>query len=348
MPIQQTELVTSQFLIPPTLLSSLIHYAEQQQWSYQSWFKDVDLNMDQMIQNQGFVHFSDICNVLQHAIDHTQRPNLGLLLGSNEGQVAMGILGFAMQACKTVAEALQTALHYHPISGSVLNLDVHIQPDYCEIEISERSPCGALTAFFCDEVFSSIITCLNMMLGDHQELILLELSYDGSAYLEDYQRIFNCPIQFNSTRNLIRFNKNILSRALKNYSPANYQTAIKICDLAFEQFKQINQPSLVHVLQHLIETHLPERFDMLQAAQHFHLSERHLRRLLMNEGINFQLIRQQVLEHKAKTLLSENYAISEISHLLGFSELREFRRAFKRWTGFSPTNYKKVELNKLI
>lgn len=350
MPIQQMELVDSQFFIPPMLLSSLIHYAEQQQWSYQSWFENSHLNTDQIINNQGFVHFSDICNVFQHAIHDTQQPNLGLLLGSNEGQVAMGILGFAMQACKNVAEAMQTALHYHPISGSVLDLAVHIQTDYCEVEVFERYPNGALNSLntvFCDEIFASMITCLNMMLGDHQELILLELSYDGSAYVEDYQRIFNCPIQFNSTRNLIRFNKNILSRTLKNYSPANYHTAIKICDSAFDQFKQINQPSLVKVLQHLIVNHLPERFDMQQAAQHFHLSERHLRRLLINEGANFQLIKQQVLADKAKNLLNENYTISEISYILGFSELREFRRAFKKWTGYSPTTYKQIESDKI-
>jgi hypothetical protein len=48
------------------------------------------------------------------------------LLGSSEGQISIGILGFAMQACKTVAEALETALHYHPISGSVLDLTVNL------------------------------------------------------------------------------------------------------------------------------------------------------------------------------------------------------------------------------
>ena len=332
------------------LLSSLIHYAEQQQWSYQPWFENNHLNIDQIINNQGFVHFSDICHVFQRAIHDTQQSNLGLLLGSNEGQVAMGILGFAMQACKNVAEAMQTALHYHPISGSVLDLAVHIQTDYCEVEVSQRysnNALNSLSAVFCDEVFASMITCLNMMLGDHHELIHLELNYDGSAYLADYQRIFNCPIHFNSTRNLIRFNKTILSRTLKNYSPANYQTAIKICDSAFDQFKQINQPSLVNVLQHLIVSHLPERFDMQQAAQHFHLSERHLRRLLMDEGINFQLLKQHVLEEKAKKLLSENYSISEISHFLGFSELREFRRAFKRWTGYSPTHYKQLQSHEI-
>ena len=348
MPIQQTEFNTSQFFIPPILLSSLIHYAQQQDWSYHAWFENFNLDIDQVIQNQGFVPFSALCNVVQHALERTQQPNLGLLLGSSEGQVAMGILGFAMQACKDVTEAMQTALHYHPISGSVLDLKLHIQKDYCEIEILERCPCGTLNAFFCDEVLASIMSCLNMMLGDHRELVDLELSYDGSSYLADYQRIFNCPVHFNSPKNIIRFHKNILSRTLKNHSPANYQTAIKMCDLALQQFKQINQPSLAQVLQYLIESHLPERFDMQQAAQHFHFSERHLRRLLKSEGLNFQLIRQHVLENKAKKMLRNDDSINEISHILGFSESREFRRAFKKWTGFSPTNYKKVELNQLI
>jgi AraC-like DNA-binding protein len=137
-----------------------------------------------------------------------------------------------------------------------------------------------------------------MMLDESYELVSLELSYDHSTYINDYQRIFNCPIYFKTAKNIIRFNKTLLSRSLKNYSPVNYQSAILICDQALKQFDQMNQHSLAKVLAHLIESHLPERFDMQQAAQYFHFSERHLRRLLLNEGLNFQLLKQQVLEKK--------------------------------------------------
>ncbi len=76
---------------------------------------------------------------------------------------------------------------------------------------------------------------------------------------------------------------------------------------------------------------------MHQAAQHFQMSERHLRRQLLAEGCNFQNLRQHVLENKAKQLLQQPLSMTEISQQLGFSELREFRRAFKRWTGLSPS-----------
>ena len=340
----QKEFANSQTYMPPMILTSLIHYAEQQHWQYENWFLNKKLDLEQIRQGHGFLEFSEICEVISLALKQTQQPHLGIALGSSEGQISMGILGFAMQACKTVAEAMQIALHYHPISGSVLDLSFHIMDDYCEIELSERSHCGSLNAFFCDEAFASTITCLNMLLGDHHELVSLELNYDHSIYLTDYQKIFDCPIHFNANKNRIRFNTAILSRTLKSHSPVNFQTAIQICEKALKQFDQMNQHSLVNVIQHLIESHLPDRFDMQQAAQHFHISERHLRRLLLNEGLNFQLLRQQILEKKAKQWIKDNQTISEISFRLGFSELREFRRAFKKWTGYSPTEYKKSKL----
>jgi AraC-like DNA-binding protein len=131
-----------------------------------------------------------------------------------------------------------------------------------------------------------------------------------------------------------------LQRSLKNYSPANYATAIQICEQALKEIDQLNQVGYVHLLDHLIEQHLPERFEMQQAAEHLRISERHLRRQLLLEGLSFQQIRQNVLERKAKQLLEQNLSMSEISLQLGFSELREFRRAFKRWTGQAPSVYK--------
>jgi AraC-like DNA-binding protein len=178
------------------------------------------------------------------------------------------------------------------------------------------------------------------MLGDHDDVMSLELSYLPSEYQQQYNDIFGCPIQFNRDKNIMRFSSSLLQRSLKNYSPANYATAIQICEQALKEIDQLNQVGYVHLLDHLIEQHLPERFEMQQAAEQLHISERHLRRQLLLEGLSFQQIRQNVLERKAKQLLEQNLSMSEISLQLGFSELREFRRAFKRWTGQAPSVYK--------
>ncbi|WHP05556.1 AraC family transcriptional regulator [Acinetobacter corruptisaponis] len=332
-----------QQFIPPTILASLIHYAEQQRWDYATWFKDSGLDIGQIQQTHSMIRFSQMCEVIRTAISVQQQPALGLKIGSSEGLISMGILGFAMQSCKTVADALQIALRYHRVSGSVLNIEFSIQGDNCQLEVTETNPTFDLQAFFHDELFSSIITCLNAMLGDHDDVISLELSYLPSEYFEEYQRVFGCPIQFNSDKNVMRFKTSMLARSLKNYSPANYATAILICEQTLKEIDQLNQAGYADLLDHWIEQHLPERFEMEQAAEHLQISERHLRRQLLLEGLSFQQIRQNVLERKAKQLLGQNLLISEISLKLGFSELREFRRAFKRWTGQAPSIYKQAK-----
>lgn len=342
MPIHSSDKNEQQQFILPTILASLIHYAEQQQWDYAAWFQDSGLDIAQIRQTQGVVRFTQLCDVIRQAIAAYQQPDLGLKLGSSEGLISMGILGFAMQSCKTVADALDIALRYHRISGSVLNINFSIHADLCELEVTEPYPCNALKAFFYDELFSSIITCLNAMLGDHEDVISLELSYFPSDYQQQYHDLFGCPIQFNRDKNIMRFSHRLLQRSLKNYSPANYATAIHICEQALKEIDRLNQVGYVHLLDHLIEQYLPERFEMQHAAEHLRISERHLRRQLLAEGLSFQQIRQNVLERKAKQLIEQNLSMSEISLQLGFSELREFRRAFKRWTGKAPSVYKQT------
>ena len=191
-----------------------------------------------------------------------------------------------------------------------------------------------------EELLSSIMACFNAMLGDHQDIIQLELSYSPTTHLAEYQKIVSCPIRFNADRNVIRFKRRMLERPLKTYSPANYATAIQICERAQQEIDQLNNAQYAYLLEQLIDQHLPIRFDMQFASDYLQMSERHLRRSLLLEGMSFQQIRQTVLERKAKQMLKNNLSIGDISQALGFSEVREFRRAFKRWTGQAPSVYK--------
>ena len=341
MPIDQYHRSSQHVFLPPSILAGLIHFAEQHDLAYQHWFEAINLDSTRVRNTQNFVSFHQLCSVVEQAMKDISSSSLGLKIGSSEGLISMGILGFAMQACKTVADALKTGLHYHPISGSVLDLNFAVIQDRCEIELTERIQIPSqLFTFFCDEALSSIFSCYIAMVGDQNDIIDIELSFKPSHF-QDYTDIFHCPVIFNSTRNVIRFKDYFLTRTLPSYSPLNYATAIQMCENALVKFQQINQLNYAVTLQSLIEQKLPERFEMKQAAEYLKLSERHLRRRLLEEGFNFQQIKQQTLLNKAKAMLLDHYSMTEISQTLGFSELREFRRAFKRWTGTAPSIYKR-------
>jgi AraC-like DNA-binding protein len=69
-----------------------------------------------------------------------------------------------------------------------------------------------------------------------------------------------------------------------------------------------------------------------------HMSERALRRRLQAEGTSFRILVQDVRRHLARRYLQDGgLTVDEVSRLLGYSEPAAFSRAFKRWTGQSPS-----------
>ncbi|GGD66035.1 helix-turn-helix domain-containing protein [Lacimicrobium alkaliphilum] len=64
-----------------------------------------------------------------------------------------------------------------------------------------------------------------------------------------------------------------------------------------------------------------------------------LRRKLAEYQTSFRAVKEQVLDHQAKTLLSAQLAIEDVALALGFSDVRSFNRAFKSWNGLTPKEY---------
>jgi AraC-like DNA-binding protein len=84
---------------------------------------------------------------------------------------------------------------------------------------------------------------------------------------------------------------------------------------------------------------LPE-FDQL--AEQVHLAPQSLRRRLREEGTNFQEIKDALRRDTAISMLDKHdLSIQEISEKMGFSEASTFHRAFKKWTGLTPGDYRK-------
>ena len=89
----------------------------------------------------------------------------------------------------------------------------------------------------------------------------------------------------------------------------------------------------------LIEDSFPSQ---KQVAQYLGVSERKLQHELHNEGMQYKKIIDSIRRQLAEQWLNERAkTVSQIAWSLGFNEVSSFTRAFKRWTGKSPTAYLK-------
>lgn len=97
---------------------------------------------------------------------------------------------------------------------------------------------------------------------------------------------------------------------------------------------------------------LENRANQENVAEILSMTVRNLQRRLKDLGINYQVILDETREHLAMSLLIDtDTALTEICYLLGFAEPSAFYKAFRRWTGKRPGDYrqdvKKASINEV-
>lgn len=151
---------------------------------------------------------------------------------------------------------------------------------------------------------------------------------------------FQCPVHFGATRDAL-FIKN-----------ANLQAPNKLGDNSISKFFESHLDTEVSMLNkgasfdqkvlRFLRHNLSEGIPLLSdIANHFGMSGRTLQRRLSELGYSYRTIVDQSRCQLAEQLLLETeYALIEIAYMTGFSEQSAFTRAFKRWSGQTPLNFR--------
>jgi AraC-like DNA-binding protein len=101
------------------------------------------------------------------------------------------------------------------------------------------------------------------------------------------------------------------------------------------------KPSTTRQVTKIILARLDDRsLSVEKVAREMAVSVRTLQMRLDEEGVAFSDLLQEIRERLAKQYLRENYTVEQITYLLGFSEPSVFRKAFKKWSGVTPKEFR--------
>lgn len=176
------------------------------------------------------------------------------------------------------------------------------------------------------------------LIGRRIRLHLVELPYPQPANAEEYDLIFGSPLRFGAARPAMEFDTALLAlpivrdeRELADYlkhSPADL--------LGRRDYGTTLGDQVRRILERGLRGDWPSSDDV---AQRLSISPQHVRRRLREEGTSLGAIKEDLLRDAAIAGLARGQAVHELSARLGFSEPSAFRRAFRRWTGSTPTAY---------
>lgn len=270
--------------------------------------------------------------------------DLGLALGLKRSIATLDQLAYLMISSATLREASNSGLKYQNYSGRFSgNLLVtsfsEIQSEGC-YQIDAKEELGSLRLLAIEDILANIVTTCRWVLGHALPITKLRCNYPAPAHAERYQSIFQCPVEFDAPATQLFFDAAILDKALPQSSPQSVALYKKLCE---EKSISRNHGDIAWRLSQIIVEDPASPPSLQNAALRLHCSPRTLSRKLLAQGWRYQQLIDQVREIHARRHLSDpTLSITLIGQQLGYADSSGFHRAFKKWTGLSPTAFRQA------
>jgi len=162
---------------------------------------------------------------------------------------------------------------------------------------------------------------------------------DGfDKYIEKLAKQYN--MRFEQPHLIASFDKSYLGLKMVNADPIASQIAINQCEA---ELSALGERRRLAMRVRDILTHSEQHYLSIEnVADRLHMSDRTLKRQLAAEGTSFSTLVDEVRYRHATSLLSRtDYTLEQIADELGYSDVANFSRAFKRWSGRSPSSWRK-------
>ncbi len=288
-----------------------------------------------------------LVRVVLHAVARAERGHcggLGLRFGSSFGVPDYGILGYAMLSCRDLGQCLRTFRNLNDLFSNLAELERKFV--WREGEVAYQ--CTAHLhdddiARFELETALAQFTVLRSLLAEPEQFQFQRVcfSFAEPARTADYHRLFRCSIFFNQPVTEVVVPETMLEESFALANKEARAACQRQCEgllRGMESAGMVSERVRQFVLQ--VPGNIP---DLDQVARQLNLSSRTLRRKLAQENTTYHEIVKNVREHLARRYLSDTaLEIKEISYLLGYSEVANFQRAFKKWVGQAPGQYRSV------
>ncbi|MNW45273.1 HTH-type transcriptional regulator VirS [compost metagenome] len=277
------------------------------------------------------------------AAKYAEDENFGLHQGQLTDLADLGILGYVMMHSERILDALQAYQRYHVILCSGYNLEWEEQGNDLVLRIC-RPHSLPISRYCLDDMVSSVYHLLLRMSQRPVPLRELQLTYSAPEDLSAYISLFGIEPKFGGKEAYFRMDREVLQFPMMYSDPR----LLKSFEAIAEEIKTklVRGKSWSDQLREWMLTCLPGFFPTLQqSAEAFAMSPRSLQLKLSEEGTTYQQLSASIRMEMAKAYLKhQEYSSSDIAYLLHYSEPSAFHNAFKKWTGFTPGQYRAKEL----
>jgi AraC-like DNA-binding protein len=343
-PVQPERTTTPLVAASSTL--ALVSYLDRQGVLNQSLVEEIiHLGIQSLRDPDLRVPANDYYRLWEYAEEVTGNPAVGLRAGQVVDPERMGLVGHVFFNCDNLGQAVTQYVRLHRLINESVSLSFEQVGELAIMTWQADTP-----DHYCrqdmDRTLAAALSRARHFIypGIHAEWV--DIAHPQPAYAAEYEKLLGGPIRFDCPATRLAFDSRHLCRPIPHRNPYVYSAVLKQVNTLLARLRP--KRSFGRTIRRLISMQMStDRIDADSLAKQCHMSRQTLYRKLKKEGLGFHELVEQVRKDKAlRYVAADRYALGEIAFLLGFSELSAFSRAFKRWTGIAPAQYRAQARNK--
>jgi AraC-like DNA-binding protein len=286
------------------------------------------------------ISYRQLDTMIRNALRLSNDPAIALRVGQRMRVTAYGMYGYALLSSATQAEARDFSARYIRVVGPFCDFAIMYEGATVMVTFEPMhwpNPTEDVHRFAIEFALSAHLSVIRDRSGQGFRFSRVLLNYAAPQHAGVYESLFECPVLFKQRTCGYEHDRDDSPLALAD--PRTHAMAGEMCE---QLLSDVNQAGGVaaDIRRLLIEQ--PGRYPSIDAiAEKLEMYPRSLRRKLEAEGTSYRDLLAEIrlrlaIEYLRKTQMTNE----EIASRLGYSDAANFRHAFMRWTGKSPSDFR--------
>jgi AraC-like DNA-binding protein len=290
---------------------------------------------------EGFIPSSVFARLLEEAARSTDDECFGLHFGNHYNPKNIGPLAYVVLNSPTPAAAIENAERYIHIHNQAANLSFSVEGNQAHLRFLLADLGIEVPRQHNEYSMAVALNTIRLMAGSHWAPREVQFAHEAPAHTSEHLRIFGAPVLFSCAANAFVFEREFVERQVPAADPRLYRILKEHAERVLNEMPRESN-LLASVRRAIAESMRDGAPKLTRVAKKIAMGPRTLQRRLKESGADFKQLMDDTRRRFALNYLKDRKnTLTEVAFLLGYSELSAFNRAFKRWTGSTPMEYRR-------
>ncbi|MCU4675949.1 AraC family transcriptional regulator [Catenovulum sp. 2E275] len=319
-----------------SLPASMIDLAMARGVNPQKLVRGTGIFYEDIQSNQHLLSPAQVIKLVERAKQFIPGYDASFLLGQRLILSQLGALSQALSHAKNITDFLRIAALFQHNFNPFIQTRLYRQDGYLKIQFYDAIGCAEQYTFLLEVLLTAIHSSIKYLTKQR-----IPLSYQFSQkrprYIQEYEENLGFRVEFEQPVDQLAIKLSDLNTAFVNYSPLIRAQALY--KLKQDLTQTPRKPTFIQAV--LALQNMQQSVNQEAAAQQLGLSTATFKRKLKQHNTRYLALQDDYFKQNAVRFIKDSNCTNEhLANQLGFSDIANFRRAFKRWFNMTPSEFK--------